>query len=514
MRSFVDLDKTFGAQPRELGAILARIDTGKGQEQLFEDQMPELLGRLSENARVASITASNAIEGVIVDERPRRADRRGLAPFRNRNEREFAGYRDAIDGLMRLETHEPLSVPFVLHLHRRLFAHTGGNGGHLKSEQNLIVSYESGRREIVFAPPSPERPSSCSPSWSPATRCKARPAAHPLVLIGALILDFLAIHPLADGNGRLARLLTTYELLAQGYASPATSASSSASTTPRTPTTRPSMSSQRDWHEGDTTLALDRLPLPDPRRRLRRLRAARRRRAAADRQQAGAGPRLRPRPGAGGVPPPRHRAGAAGHQPRDDPPDHQPAARRGCDQDRRHRRRGTLAAALSLAGPRLSPPGVGPETPAARRPAVTRAWNPCSTGRESHIRPCVSRSARSARRCEKMRGGARFVPKVTGSGREPDAHHVGRKTRRDVERNGRMNPPLLAPPPPEAVPPTRSAPSLVITVHNSGAGKTEAAPQRADYWPEGIDYDAVDVPGPAPQGTFRDPLDTLDLLDD
>lgn len=32
-----------------------------------------------------------------------------------------------------------------------------------------------------------------------------------------MVLDFLAIHPVADGNGRLARLLTTYELLAQGY---------------------------------------------------------------------------------------------------------------------------------------------------------------------------------------------------------------------------------------------------------------------------------------------------------
>jgi Fic family protein len=37
------------------------------------------------------------------------------------------------------------------------------------------------------------------------------------VLIGALIVDLLAIHPVADGNGRLARLLTTYELLAAGY---------------------------------------------------------------------------------------------------------------------------------------------------------------------------------------------------------------------------------------------------------------------------------------------------------
>ena len=78
MFSFIDLDKTFGGQPRELGAVLARIDTGKGQERLFEDQLPELLGQLSEHARVASITASNAIEGVVLDRE--RAERIVTAP--------------------------------------------------------------------------------------------------------------------------------------------------------------------------------------------------------------------------------------------------------------------------------------------------------------------------------------------------------------------------------------------------------------------------------------------------
>lgn len=37
------------------------------------------------------------------------------------------------------------------------------------------------------------------------------------MLVGACILDVLAIHPVADGNGRLARLMTTYELISQGY---------------------------------------------------------------------------------------------------------------------------------------------------------------------------------------------------------------------------------------------------------------------------------------------------------
>lgn len=218
MRSFVDLDKTFSGQPRELGAILAGVDTGKGRERLFEDQLPELLGQLADHARIASITASNAIEGVVVDSERAELIAEGSRRYRNRNEREFAGYRDATDMLMRLDSYEPLSIPFVLHLHRLLFNHTDGGGGHLKTDQNLIVSYEGGRREVVFTPPPPEETEFLLGELLVLYEAAKREGrTHPLVLIGALILDFLAIHPVADGNGRLARLLTMHELLAQDY---------------------------------------------------------------------------------------------------------------------------------------------------------------------------------------------------------------------------------------------------------------------------------------------------------
>jgi Fic family protein len=218
MRSFVDLDKTFDRQPRELGPVLAGIDTGKGRERLFEDQLPELLVQLAEHARVASITASNAIEGVVVE--AERAERiaEGGRRYRNRNEQEFAGYRDATDALMRRDSHEPLSIPFVLHLHRQLFSYTGGAGGRLKTDQNLIVSYEDGERHVVFTPPAPaETEFLLAELLVRYETAKHEGRTHPLLLIGALALDFLAIHPVADGNGRLARLLTMHELLAQGY---------------------------------------------------------------------------------------------------------------------------------------------------------------------------------------------------------------------------------------------------------------------------------------------------------
>ncbi len=252
MQSFVDLDKTFESQPRSLGALLARIDTGRGQERLFEDQRPELLKQLAEHARIASIRASNAIEGVVVgDDRAERIAE-GSHRYRNRNEREFAGYRDAIDMLMRLERYEELSVPFVLHLHRLLFQYTDGNGGHLKVDQNLIVSYESGRKETVFTPTPPEETEfMLSELLVRYEAAKAEGATHPLILIGALVLDFLAIHPVADGNGRLARLLTTYELLAQGYKVARYVSIEQRVFESKNTYYKTLYDSQRNWHEGE-----------------------------------------------------------------------------------------------------------------------------------------------------------------------------------------------------------------------------------------------------------------------
>ena len=226
MRSFVDLDRTFSGQPARLGAVLARVDTGRGKEYLSKTQLPELLTALGAETRIMSITASSAIEGVVVEQSW--AERIIAAPagtarrFRNRNERELAGYRDAIDEMMRIERFdEVVSVAWLSHVHRSLFGHLESGGGQLKSDPNFIVSFEHGRREIVFEPPSPKQtPFLLSELCSRYEAARAAQAAHPLVLIGAFVLDFLAIHPFADGNGRVARLVTTYLLMQAGYGVP------------------------------------------------------------------------------------------------------------------------------------------------------------------------------------------------------------------------------------------------------------------------------------------------------
>jgi Fic family protein len=253
MKSFVDFDRTFSGQPARLGPLLQRVDVGRGREELFSDQLPELLRVLADTARVASIRASNAIEGVEVGEE--RAERlAGGARFRNRNEREFAGYRDAVDELMRADA-EPVSVPLILHLHRQIFQHVGGHGGSFKADDNAIVSYESGRRQTVFTPVSAkETPFMTSELVARYLEAQDREAAHPLVVLAAFVLDLLAIHPVADGNGRVARLVTARELLHLGYGVARYVSVEQQIFETKHGYYAALYESQRNWHEGEHTI--------------------------------------------------------------------------------------------------------------------------------------------------------------------------------------------------------------------------------------------------------------------
>lgn len=71
MRSFTDLDILIGRVPARLVTGLSAIDFGRGCEALYRDRLPGLLTELASRARVLSITASSAIEGVVVDDAAR-----------------------------------------------------------------------------------------------------------------------------------------------------------------------------------------------------------------------------------------------------------------------------------------------------------------------------------------------------------------------------------------------------------------------------------------------------------
>jgi Fic family protein len=254
MRSFQDPERSFSGQPASLGVLLRRVDVGSGHQEKYEDQLPQLLVRLARQTKVESIKASNAIEGVEVEPDRAEALAGGDPPrFRNRSEKEFAGYADALDGLMREARLDPLTVPRLLELHRKMLAHTDARGGYLKGEDNRIANREpDGSTKIIFEPPPWQETEGLITGLCSGYRyALENGTAHPLILLSAFILDLLAIHPVLDGNGRMARLATTHELLRLGYGVARYVSVEQRIYESRNAYYTALEGSQRDWHRGE-----------------------------------------------------------------------------------------------------------------------------------------------------------------------------------------------------------------------------------------------------------------------
>ncbi|TDX81549.1 Fic family protein [Rathayibacter sp. PhB151] len=220
MRSFEDLDTFIGSVPFDVVTSLRVVDTGRGSEALFRDKLPALLTSLAARARVASIEASSAIEGVVVADKARAAailsgDVHGL---RDRSEQELAGYREALDYLYQ-ESWRPLNIGLLLHLHRLLFRYTDVPGGGFKSSANLVVDrHPDGSTTTRFTPVAPsETPYYLDELIARYSGAIAADRHHPVLVIGLFVLDLLTIHPFLDGNGRISRAVTNALLQDVGY---------------------------------------------------------------------------------------------------------------------------------------------------------------------------------------------------------------------------------------------------------------------------------------------------------
>ncbi len=180
---------------------------------------PALLTELAIRARIASITASSALEGVVVDQSRASAIIGGkTTTLRTRSERELAGYRAALDYLFGQDW-RPLNIGLLLHLHRNLFEQTKLDGGRFKDNDNLVVDRSpDGSVEVRFVPVS----AASTEHFTVELIDRYKHALgdgrhHPVLLVGLFVLDLLTIHPFTDGNGRVVRALTNALLDDAGY---------------------------------------------------------------------------------------------------------------------------------------------------------------------------------------------------------------------------------------------------------------------------------------------------------
>ena len=203
----------------EHGATLRALGQFQGRQDLFRRQAPEVLDALREAAIIESSESSNRIEGVTAPrERIEALVLRPTAP-RDRSEEEIAGYRDALNLIHESAPEMGFTPNVILQLHGMLYRYHAGVGGHWKMASNEIVERnpDGTVRRVRFVPVQPVATPHTMDQLADGY-ARARDAERePLVLAPLAILDFLCIHPFADGNGRMARLLSLLLLYHAGH---------------------------------------------------------------------------------------------------------------------------------------------------------------------------------------------------------------------------------------------------------------------------------------------------------
>lgn len=204
--------------PPPLLAQLTAIYQFRGKQELYERQAPEVLASLQASATIESTESSNRIEGVVASPaRVREIVGLGAKPV-TRSEAEIAGYRDVLATIHASYPHIIVSPNIILQMHRDLYRLAGVPGGEWKNVDNTIeATLPDGSREVLFRPVAAFL---TAPAMSDLCRdyqmARTARSNDEIILIAALVLDFLCIHPFLDGNGRIARLLTSLTLYQAG----------------------------------------------------------------------------------------------------------------------------------------------------------------------------------------------------------------------------------------------------------------------------------------------------------
>lgn len=213
----------------------------RGKQELYTRQSPQRLKVLREHALIESAVSSNRIEGVAVE--PSRIREVLVAPkplFRDRDEEEVRGYRDALSWIHGSASEIPVTEETIGHLHATARGQIWDAGKYKEKDGDIIERYADGTERVrfrtVMAADTPRSMSELIREWDQAIEDRWAPS---LILLAAFNLDFLCIHPFRDGNGRVSRLLGYCKAIVWATKSDVTSVWSGWWSRTRTVTTKP-----------------------------------------------------------------------------------------------------------------------------------------------------------------------------------------------------------------------------------------------------------------------------------
>lgn len=218
-------DKRIVNIPQKLWSLINQIDQLQGQWIGGAQLNPQALGRLKRSTLVTSSGASTRIEGAKLSDEDVAKLMRGLSvtKFADRDKQEVQGYYELLENAFNSWKHIPFTESTIKHFHKELLKYGTKDvrhRGEYKKGENRVEMFDANGKSlgIMFE----TTPAYLTPKqmqelveWTQLA-LKDRDH-HPLVIIANFIVEFLAIHPFQDGNGRLARILTNLLMLKNGY---------------------------------------------------------------------------------------------------------------------------------------------------------------------------------------------------------------------------------------------------------------------------------------------------------
>ena len=199
--------------------LLGACMEGRGKQDLWIRQKPEVLAALREQAIVQSVESSNRIEGVTIPAERLRPVVIGGARPRDRSEEELAGYRRALDWIFSRKRAVPISPDVFRKLHAFAQGGSSGDAGEWKKRDNQIIErLSNGEHKVRFVPTSARNtPKALELLCGNYRQACEEERVPPLLVVATFVFDLLCIHPFRDGNGRVGRLATTLLLQSHGF---------------------------------------------------------------------------------------------------------------------------------------------------------------------------------------------------------------------------------------------------------------------------------------------------------
>lgn len=191
----------------------------RGKQDLYTQQSPQRLKMLRESAIIESALSSNRIEGVTID--PGRVREVLAAPrplFRDRDEEEVRGYRDALTLIHRASADLTIDHESICRLHALTRGQIWDAGQYKSKDGDIIERYPDGSERVRFRTiPAAQTRMAMESLLRDWRQCLEERWVPPLLALAAFNLDFLCIHPFRDGNGRVSRLLWLLQSYRLGY---------------------------------------------------------------------------------------------------------------------------------------------------------------------------------------------------------------------------------------------------------------------------------------------------------